>query len=360
VLEIEGGGLDVQGIRALALSKLHVRLMDPKSQFLIQHCEALEVARSRFDRVSAVQSVPVLDAASNRTVRIQDSTFDAGYAMWTEFVATLATASPLTMPLFALELLLHPVDDTVKRLAPLARLNRAELDAVLKTTMKAASRQGFDSSSYANAMGAWLRVLGTVEGATGDKLVAVARQLLEVLGQFVAIQSSQPGTGVVLDHVGDNWLTSSQFRCAVSFSGVPGKRIDDFGQISKVFKEKQLTITDNGQVVHLAQCTFDLLTYGDSFVKFLGLPHDTGAAFHAPTSLVVEGCVFRVSPCFLFGDGVFLTNNRFTFRRNLAAWVVSRQFCPVSNISGEGPIAYLAENNLGPFQPINLAGLMAG
>lgn len=360
VLEIEGGGLDIQGILALALNKLHVRLMDPKSQFLVQHCESLEVTRTRIDRLSAVQTVPVLESASNRAVRIEDSTFDAGYALWTEFVATLATASPLTAPLFALELLTHPLEDTAKRLAPLAALKREELDAALKITMVTASRLGFDSSPYANAMGAWLRVVSTVEGATGEKLLAVARQLLAVLTQFQEIQSAQPGTGVVLDHVGDNWLESSQFRCAVSFSGAPGKRIDDFSAISKVFKERQLTITDNGQVVHLARCTFDLLTYGDSFVKFLGLPHDPGAAFHAPTSLVVEGCVFHVSPCFLFGDGVFLTNNRFTYRRNLAAWVVSRQFCPVSNTSGEGPIAYLAQNNLGPFQPINLVGLMAG
>lgn len=353
-VEIEEGGFDVQGIRAFALDKLHVRLMDEKSQFLVRHCESLEVLRTRMDRITAAQSVPMLEGGSNRNVRIADSTFDAGYAMFTEFVAALGVASPLAMPLFAVELLLDPPEETVNRLARLARLSDGDLQTLLKVTKETMARHGFDRSPYAKAMARWLRVVSQAKGA---ETAALAKELQVVLGQFLKIQSSQPGAGVVLDHVGDNWLESSEFRCAVSFAGTPGKRIESFAAVAKVFKG--IVVTANSHVTHLAKCTFDLLTYGDSFARFLAEKHQPRAPFYAPTSLVVEGCLFRTSPCFFFGADVSLTGNSFTSDQRVAAWVISRRFCPVSNTGAEeAAIAYLAQNKLDPFKPINLIGLV--
>lgn len=42
MLEIEGGGFDVIGVRAFALEKLHIRLMDEASLIRVQHCESLK------------------------------------------------------------------------------------------------------------------------------------------------------------------------------------------------------------------------------------------------------------------------------------------------------------------------------
>lgn len=359
-LEIEGGGFDVQGIRAFALNKLHVRLMDERSQFLVRHCESLEVMRTRIDRITALQTVPMLDSASNRYVRIDDSTFDAGYAVFTEFVAKLGAVIPLAMPLFALELLAEPRPDieAEKRLMPLTRLSHPDMDTLLKGAEEAMVRQGFDNSHiYAGPMKNWLTVIARAGDTDQNNLKDLAKALLTALQKIHELQLSHPGTGAVLDHVGDNWLESSEFRCAVSFSGTPGKRVSDFGKISGPFKDR-LVVAANTHVTHLSRCTFDILTYGDALLEFLGQKHKSGAPFHAPTSLVVEGCLFTVSPCFFFGADVFMTNNGFTCLRGIAAaWVLSGRFLPLSNSGIEGPIEFLASNDVKKFEPLNLIGL---
>lgn len=358
MLEIEGGGFDILGIRAFALNKLQVRLMDEQSRFMISHCESLEVFRTRIDRVFALQTVPLVQSVSNRNTRIEHSTFDAGYAMFTEFIAILGTVAPQAMPLFAVELLQDQFAETVNRLTLVAKLSETDMTSLLKQTRETIIKQGFDNSPYAKSMSEWLRIVGQVRGASAEALQSMAKELQAVLQQLLQIQTTRPGTGVVLDHTGDNWLQSSKFQCSVSFSGVPNQRIGNFSDITKWFKE-QLVMTANGQVAHLTKCTFDLLTYGDSLVTLLTEKHKAGDPFYAPTSLVVDGCMFRVSPCFFFGFEVFMTNNQFTFNRNIGAWVLSHRFCPVSNTGAEGPIQYFAQNNMEPFRPINLISLVA-
>lgn len=365
VLEIEGGGLDVIGIRAFALEKLHIRLMDEASQVRVQHCESLEVLRTRIDRIWAIQTVPMFDSGSNRDVRIDDCVFDAGHAMYTEFVANLGAASPLAAPLFAIELLREPQKDQQKeatrRLTPITKLTQSERANLINATKATMAKQGFEKSLYGQPMGQWISMIEHAGNATDAGVPELTKQLFEILNQFSRLRLLHPGVGIVLDHVGNNWLESSEFRCTASFTGVPGKKpaFSAFSDITKSFKET-LVVTPNHQVTHLSKCTFDSLTYGDSLVKFLGERHKPRDPFYAPTSLVVEGCLFRLSPSFFFGAQVSMTNNLFAPTRVGAAWVLSQQFCPVANSSeSETAIHYFAKNSVEPFKPVNVIGLQA-
>jgi hypothetical protein len=355
-VEIAGGGFQVQDIGAFALDKLHLRLMDEQSRLMVTNCDSVEVLRTRIDRVVALQTAPMLDVSSNHSVRIDDSTFDAGHAMLIEFVSLLRVASPLAAALFAPEVPSESIQATVDRLTPIAALSPADLNQLLKATTETITQLGFDKSPYQAAMARWIGVIGEAQGAAGNQLTTLAENLKEVLQALFNVQSTQPGTGVVLDLVANTWLESSEFRCSVSFTGLPGAGID-FAQVARVFKGKN--VTANGQVTYLTRSTFDLLTYGETFANFVANPGAANETFNAPSALTVDGCIFRGAPCFFVGADVFLTGNSFASPINIAALVLSDRFCPLANTGAEGPIRYLASNALEAFIPVNLIALQA-
>jgi hypothetical protein len=353
VLEVTGGGFDVAGIQAFVLHKLDVRLLDERSQFMVRACEALEICHTHIGCAGSRPPVPILDSGGNRSVRIEDSTLDAGYAVFAGFVDAVGAASPLTAPLLAVELLQAP-QGIVNALIPLAQLSVEQRAVALERTKRTAAQ--FDLAPYKKPMQEWFRAMGRI-GADGTSLNDVVGALVKVLQQILEVRLTLPASGVVLDHLGDHWLESSVFRCPLSFTGAPARRLGTRDIIQRSV-ELELTVAPNGHVIHLKNCRFDLLTYGDALLDFLFQEHAAANTLFGPTSLVVEGCLFELSPCFFIGNEVFLTNNHFTYPRDFAAGVLSNRFLPVANTAMEGPILFRAGNDVEPFRPINVAGLM--